>query len=309
MFFGKAFFVDFHPYYKYNIIIHKNKRRGSKKHLMRKKVLILGGEGFIGRNIAQEIEDDFDVFSASIEETVFKNNRKDIFLKTNPYSEKIENDFQVIIHLIDNAQNLESFEKEEKKLTQNLSINEKNHLIIFSSAVIYSNPQSDYGKRKLILENFYKSFSEENNIRLTILRLFNTFGPFQMPMRQGSLISNIFYNYLKNRATEINDPESKRDFIYSKDVAKIVRNVIEKNRLGSFDLSSNKLSSIGSMIKKIEEIMGEKIKIDNKKNKEKILSPPGKSPLLKNIELTPFSQSLKETYEFYEKNLNLIEKV
>lgn len=271
-----------------------------------KKILILGGEGFIGRNLASYLTLFFKCYSCGIEKSIFKK-RADEFLKINPYVESIENDFDVIIHLIDNKINIDEFEKNEEALIKNINLNNKNHLIIFSSAIIYANPNSEYGQRKIKMENFYKKYCFENNIKLTILRLFNIYGPYQLPERQGSLIVNIFYNYLTNRKTEINDMNAKRDFIYSFDVAKIIKRIIEKEEGGFFDLATGEMTSIREVLIKIEKkIIKDKLKIIDKKNKETVISPEAKNILKKEIDFENMEKGLMETFDFYKNNLNSI---
>ncbi|MDH4330459.1 MAG: NAD-dependent epimerase/dehydratase family protein, partial [Candidatus Moranbacteria bacterium] len=120
----------------------------------KKNILILGGEGFIGRNIAEFLSSEkYSCSSVGVEESIFSENRKDELKKINPYDCKIENDFDVAIHLIDNrAAEGEDFADAEKKLIENIGLKSKKHLILFSSAVIYANPDSEYGKRKIELE-------------------------------------------------------------------------------------------------------------------------------------------------------------
>lgn len=272
---------------------------------MVKKVLLLGGEGFVGRNIAENISDCCDCYSVGTEKSIFKK-RKDKFIKINPYKKEIKNVYDVIIHLIDNKVDLKNFAKEEKKLIENIDLNNKNHLIIFSSAVVYANPDSEYGKRKLILEEIFKNYCQKNKIDLTILRLFNIFGPYQLPGKQGSLIANIFNNYLNGEIIKIKDLKVSRDLIFSGDMAKLVKCIIKNKTCGRYDLASGRTASIRKVINLIEGIIGEKIKIDNAKEKENIKSPRSNGFLGGKTKLLPFKKGLKLTFDFYKNNLKII---
>lgn len=275
-----------------------------------KKVLILGGEGFIGRNLADFLAQKYDCVSIDMEKSPFaRKNRRGKFIKINPYENEIKNDYDAIIHLIDKRKDRGNFEKNEKKLIKNLGISLKNHLIIFSSAVVYADPKSDYGKRKLKLEKIYSEFCKKNEIPLTIVRLFNAYGNYQIPQKQGSLVANLFCDYFNNRTTQINDINSQRDFVFAQDIAKIIEYIIKNKFLGLVDLSTNKLTSIKRLATLMGNVLGGKLNINNIGKKEKIESPKGKNILLKKVKLTLLEKGLKDTKNFYERNINIINKI
>lgn len=270
---------------------------------MREKILILGGEGFIGRNLADYLAGFYDCYSLGIEKSIFLE-RKDKFIKKNPYVDMLENTYQVIIHLIDNAVTIENFEEKENLLIKNININKNNHLIIFSSAVVYADPKSEYGQRKIKLEKIYQNYCAKNKIKLTILRLFNVYGPYQLPQKQGSLVANIFCNHLNHEKTVINDPDAKRDFIYSSDVAKVTRWVIENKFEGSDDLATNKSISIKELLEIIgRDVMREELDVCMKNEKKETFSSLAKSGIIKNIRSTELKDGLTGTFNFYKDNL------
>jgi len=276
--------------------------------MTKKTVLIIGGEGFIGRNISDVLVKNYQCSSIGIEKSIFLN-RKDIFIKNNPYKNHVEKRFNIYIHLIDNPISKDVFEIEEKKLIDDLQIKEDSHLIIFSSAAIYANPNSDYAKRKVNLESFYKKYCEKNGINLTILRLFNTYGKYQLPYKQGSLVANIFYNYLNNLPIEINDKTAKRDFIYAEDIGKIVEYVIENKKYGIMDFGSGESISIDSLMSLIQaEILSTKININYRNTKENITQHSITGDLHKKIRLTSLLEGLKKTFKFYNENEEAINR-
>ena len=274
----------------------------------KKKILVLGGEGFIGKNILQRLSLGHKCFSLATNESIFSGENEGYeFIRGNPYREKIHNECEVVVHLIDNRVKTGNFVKEEMKLSRNSRIEEGVRLILFSSAVVYANPESDYGRRKTLLEEFYRNYCGEKGISLTIFRLFNVYGKYQLPYRQGSLVANIFYNYLKGKRTEINDLGAERDFMYASDVARFVGYAIENNAPGLIDLGTGKPVKIGEMIRLIEnKVIRSKIEISYRENKENIFCPVAKNKLLNEVPPVSLEEGLRETFGFYKDNLSRI---
>ncbi len=276
----------------------------------KQRVMILGGEGFIGRNIADYLGDCYDCLSVGVEESIFGEKRKDKFIRKNPYIGFVENNYDAVIHLIDNKVSIGSFIKEEEKLIKNVELNSKKHLVLFSSAVVYANPESEYGQRKLALEKFYQDYCAKNKIKLAILRLFNVYGSYQLPDRQGSLVANIFCNYLNGEKITINDPEAKRDFIYAGDISKVIEWVIKNGFEGTDDLAANKSVPIKEILDVIErDVIGNKLDVIIRKDeKERVFSPEAKSGIIKKVRLTDREIGLSCAFDFYKNNLAKIRK-
>ncbi len=272
------------------------------------RILLLGGEGFIGRNLALYFAPTYDCFSCGDKKSLFSE-RQDIFISGNPYKDTLNYRVDVIIHLIDNKEcSAESFLEEEKRLIENISLDSDIHLIIFSSAVLYANPDSEYGMRKKRLEDFYVQYCREHGIPLTIIRLFNTFGSFQIPYRQGSLVANLIYDHLLSIPTEIQDLSAKRDFLYAGDIPKFVELFIKEKITGTYDLGRGKLTSLREVIAMLEEQMeGEVLKIINRNNSESLTIQPADNPFLSRVNLTPMSQAVLETINFFRNNRAIVQ--
>lgn len=271
----------------------------------KKKVLILGGEGFIGRNLSDVLSNDFDCFSVGLEKSIFSGS-KARFVCVDPYKEKISGHYEVVIHLIDNGIQFSSIKKNEKKIFNNLDSILPEHIIFFSSSSIYAFPDSEYAKRKILMEKIYQKYCQERQIGLSVLRLFNIFGPYQIPNRRGSLVANLLYKYFVKEFVEINDLYAKRDFIYSQDMAKCVGQVIKKKLFGTDDLATNKMTTIDDLITTLNDVLPSKIQIIDKKNHEKAICPSAKSRVICQIQPLPIEQSLKATANFYKDNLKII---
>lgn len=273
-----------------------------------RKILLLGGEGFIGRNLAAYFSQDNNCASVGQHRSFFED-RRDNYIKADPYQEKVSQEYDVIVHLIDNKVPLSEFESEEQKLVEHFSIREGGHLIVFSSAVVYVNPNSEYGKRKRMLESFYTQYCARHGITLTIFRPFNIFGPFQLPYRPGSLVANLMCNFLVNESTEINDMEARRDFMYAADIAKFVECALARKQEGIFDIGSGKLVRIRELIDYLDQkVFPTKGKIVDRQTKEHTSDQPAEKILSPVLPMVDFDEGLKRTFAFYKNNIHLLKE-
>lgn len=268
--------------------------------------LLLGGEGFIGRNLAEYFSVKYPCVSVGGIKSRFEK-RGDVFLLAKPYEEKVVHKGSIIVHLIDNKVPADSFLEEEKKLVENIGLSKMHHLIVFSSAAVYVNPDSEYGQRKQMLEKFYMEYCEKQGILLTILRLFNTFGSYQIPYRQGSLVGNLLYNSLNDKRTEISDREATRDFLYAGDVPKFVEYVMRERIAGICDIGSGQLTSVQELIDLLEEkVVKQKLDIVYRNERDLTAGKFAESAIIKNLDLITLEEGLKKTVGFYEDNMPIV---
>jgi len=107
-------------------------------------------------------------------------------------------------------------------------------LVFTSSAAVYGHPLqlpiiethptepiSPYGLQKLVSEQYVNLFAPEYKFSAVNLRLFNVFGPRQVPNSQYSGVISIFVKLMQeNKSITIyGDGCQTRDFVYVKDVA------------------------------------------------------------------------------------------
>jgi nucleoside-diphosphate-sugar epimerase len=259
------------------------------------KILLLGGEGFIGRNSYDLLSKSFRCYSLGRSPSPFGARR---FIQMDPYANPIEELFDAYIHLIDNK----SDPNREFFLLRH--INPNAHVILFSSAVIYANPSSEYAKRKLFLEQIYlKNFK-----KLTILRLFNAYGKYQIPYRQGSLVANIFYNHINEIPIQINDMNAERDFIFAGDVAEYLRFVILNSLYGVYDLASGKMRSLKELCDLVQEVISSPLNILELK-KSDVSCPSAGKIIPCNTSDNNIKPKLKAVFDFFKENNGLIKKL
>lgn len=271
-----------------------------------KNILLLGGEGFVGRNIALYFGPTNMCVSVGRQPSYFSP-RSDTFLAIDPYRIPIPGQYDIIIHLIDHKVPLPYFEREEERLLEQLPLKPDGRLIVFSSAVIYANPDSEYGQRKQKLENWYVNACTKRGIHLTILRPFNLFGPFQLPYRPGSLVANLMCNFILGKSTEINDMEARRDFMCAEDLGKFVEYVVCEGKDGSFDVGSGKLIQVRELLEHLQQtIFARRLSIVDKAIRESIPDLPAETTLSAHIPMLDFNIGLQRTFLFYQANIHLL---
>jgi UDP-glucose 4-epimerase len=146
-------------------------------------------------------------------------------------------------------------------------------LIYSSSAAVYGtplnlpvceqhpiHPLSNYGISKYTPELYIRCYAQLYNVKYTILRYANVYGPRQMPKGEGGVIS-IFINKMMNNEIPVvfGDGEHTRDFIYVEDVVTANLSALNAEKSGTYNISTNKPLSINKLIEKINTILNKKV--------------------------------------------------
>ena len=123
------------------------------------------------------------------------------------------------------------------------------------------NPQSPYAVSKLTGEYYCKVFSEIYGIKTVCLRYFNVYGPNQDPASEYAAVIPRFINRVLNNQPPIifGDGNQTRDFTFVKDVVKANILAMEKNVEGVFNIAYGQQISINELANKIMEIVGVKL--------------------------------------------------
>jgi len=309
------------------------------------KILITGAGGFVGSHLADHLSEEYKIFAflrynsqGNIGNLKFINKEKFknievIFgdLRAREEVEKIVRKSDLVINLAANISVKRSFENPEEVFFNNILItfnilhalkNKKIPLIHFSTSEVYGKPEklpikedylkkaaSPYAASKIASDELVRSICSYENIPFLILRPFNTYGPRQSIR---SVIPWIIYEILNSKEIRIGNLNSKRDFIYVKDLARILELIIKKEIYNGEEINicSGKSYSVREIIKMLFEITGikKKIKEINKRKrplKNEIMELRGDNKklqkLIGKIELIDFQKGLKETFEFYKK--------
>ena len=153
------------------------------------------------------------------------------------------------------------------KLCQALKIPK---LVFASSAAVYGDktplsiseeqppdPISPYGLQKLVSEQYAALFTKQFNFSFIGLRLFNVFGPRQVPGSQYSGVISIFVDaMLKGLPIKIyGDGSQTRDFVFVKDVATAFAKALTTPLPAGSALSCNIGTSKSTLILQLVNIM------------------------------------------------------
>jgi UDP-glucose 4-epimerase len=234
---------------------------------MRKRVIILGGLGFIGKNlynqlsrqnydvsiVADRVGDEGDGFiNDNVKKHIVKGSILDV-----EFLERNLRQTDVIFSLAGSSGASDSIKNPYKDLDTNL----KGHLNILevcrkhnpgallvfpSSRLVYGKPMSNpvnenhplqpesiYAIHKLTTEHYYLLYQRLYNLNCIILRISNPFGPYQ---RFGSnhygILNWFIHKAIAREEIEIyGDGSQQRDFIHIDDLVNVLERSIESHKL------------------------------------------------------------------------------
>jgi len=255
-------------------------------------ILITGGTGFIGSNLALELQqrysgslitviDDFrssgfknligfkgDVLAANVAEKDWL----EVF-KTQPIN--------VIFHLasitdttvLDEKQmmfdNVEGFRN-----ILDLAVHKNADVVYASSAAVYGSqetpmklsdggkPNNIYGFSKWVMENVAANYA--NKIKCVGLRYFNVFGPRETYKKAAASMIYQLYLQMKSgkRPRIFKHGEQRRDFVYVKDVVNATLLAQSAKESGVFNVGTGNSTSFNEVIEALNEAMGTRLEPD-----------------------------------------------
>lgn len=263
-------------------------------------ILITGGAGFIGRYLAERLCDNNqisiydDLSNSSIEKISFLIDRGTKFIRGDILDvEKLlesSKNFDVVIHLAAKSNVAESVINPKDTINVNLNgtinvlkccvYNKIRKIIFASSAAVYgnhsdvitekseTNPMSPYGKSKLDAEKEIEKHCRENNLKYTILRIFNVYGIGQNDQYAG-VISKFLKNISENKPLVIyGDGKQSRDFVSVYDVAESFEHAISSENSDTYNIASGKSISVNELAEKMILLSGKKLDMIHKEQKK-----------------------------------------
>ncbi|MDY5577161.1 MAG: NAD-dependent epimerase/dehydratase family protein [Lachnospiraceae bacterium] len=239
---------------------------------MKKTILVIGGNGFIGTNLSYMLAEEgndvisFDLVRPARENPKIQYIEGDFF--DDQILEKITEKVDVIIHAIStvnpgnsNQQYMRGYAKDfiqTIKLCE-LVIQKGIRMIFLSSGgTVYGNPKEQpiledirpqpinhYGNIKLCIENTIRTFNTQLHTKMLIARISNPYGPGQDYHKGVGFIDAALKKAMAHETIEIwGDGKTERDYIYIEDACKMVASLIDyKGQEDVFNISINRGAS------------------------------------------------------------------
>lgn len=264
-----------------------------KKNIKYRKILITGGAGFIGSNLAQELSNlghDLVIYDNLSSGNINNINGipHEFILGDILDKQLLTNSFMgidAVIHLAALTSVVESFDRYHDYINANTlgtsnvldaaKRSEVKKVVYASTAAIYGDspvlpkseemkpdPKSVYAITKLDGEYYCNLYSSLHELKTTIGRFFNVFGDNQNPLSAYAAAIPIFITKaLKNEdITIFGDGEQTRDFVYIKDVVNSLIFMMN-NSSGVYNIGYGKTITINSLVKMILDITKSESKV------------------------------------------------
>lgn len=255
-----------------------------------KRLLLLGGYGFIGTNILKYIDNYFlNRFSVVVFDRfpkhpygltfncVDKTYYGDFSDKSNIKLIFKENRFDYVIHTINTTVPTTSINAKfdiESNLIPTIDLldilveyNTPNIIYLSSGGAIYGDminnlphketsmefPKSSYGIVKLAVEKYLFQYKEIYQINPLILRLSNPYGLYHYSLKQGVINVSLRYALTKQQFNVWGNGESKKDYIFVEDFCHILFELLNKNNNDIlYNIGSNEILSVNQILFQIK---------------------------------------------------------
>ncbi|MCX7953694.1 MAG: SDR family oxidoreductase [Bacteroidales bacterium] len=315
--------------------------------MIRKRILVTGGAGFIGSHLCEKLlEENNEVICL---DNFFTGNKQNIsHLLNNPYFEVIRHDIINPIYLeVDEIYNFACpaspvhYQYNPIKTIKTnvmgainmlgLAKRVKAKILQASTSEVYGDPtihpqpenywgnvnpigiRSCYDEGKRCAESLFINYYKQNNVKIKIIRIFNTYGPRMHP-NDGRVVSNFIVQALKNEPlTVYGDGTQTRSFQYISDLIEATIKIMNET-----DDTFTGPINIGNPEEfKIIELAELVLKLTKSKSKIIFKPLPEDDPMQRKPDTTlakqiinwqpkvPLEEGLKYTIEYFKKELGI----
>ena len=269
-----------------------------------KKILVTGGAGFLGSHLCDKLLSEGNEVICM--DNYFTGRKKNIIhLLDNPYFEIIRHDITAPYYIeVDEIYNLacpaspihyqynpiKTIKTSVMGAINMLGLAKRIRATILqaSTSEVYGDPtihpqpeeywgnvnpigiRSCYDEGKRCAETLFFDYHRQNNVRIKVIRIFNTYGPRMHP-NDGRVISNFIIQALKGDAITIyGDGTQTRSFCYCDDLIKGMMAMMEtpENIIGPINMGNPGEFTIRELAEIIIELTGSKSKITFKPQME-----------------------------------------
>lgn len=289
---------------------------------MKKKILITGAGGFIGRNLKEYLEKEYNVVALT---------RKDLDLLDTEQVKRFfkKQSFDTVIHCAAHMAMRNSLKDPSLELYNNLRIffNLSRCAKDFGK-MFYFGSGAEYDKRKPIMHVSENDFDTRMPVdyygfgkyitakciqatpNIYNLRLFGCFGPYED--YEIRFISNAICKSIFDKDITIKK-NVRFDYLYVKDLGRIISHLIKMKKLPDkdYNVCSGTVTDLKHIAKIVLETSGKKLEVKIKEkglNNEYSGSNDRLMKLLGKFKFTPIQESIGELYDWYSRNKKGIDK-
>lgn len=246
----------------------------------KERLLVVGGSGFIGKNLIKHLRTKYDVTSLSRTSKVQGVKNLNLDLNNSNFSFLSNNRFEYVIYLGTVSSPKEAELKPQEAFDSNVTTVQRflekskelsfKKIILLSSVVVYSSSKqkklnesseispfsSIYNYSKYLLESLGEFYRRKYSMPITVFRLANTYGPFQDTQKVPYLIPNLFQQALEKGKMEVWNASPVRDWVFIDDVVKVLSKELHKKDGGIFNLGTGTGRSVENVAKIIATLTG-----------------------------------------------------
>lgn len=315
--------------------------------MIRKRILVTGGAGFIGSHLCEKLLNEKNEVICL--DNFFTGSKQNIsHLLKNPYFELIRHDvINPIFIEVDEIYNLACpaspihYQYNPIKTIKTsvmgainmlgLAKRTKSKILQASTSEVYGDPEihpqtedywghvnpigtrSCYDEGKRCSESLFINYYKQNNVRIKIIRIFNTYGPRMHP-NDGRVVSNFIVQALKNEdITVYGDGSQTRSFQYVSDLIEAMTRMMNtpEHVIGPVNIGNPCEFTILELAEKVLKLTRSKSKIVFKPLPED--DPTKRQPDISKAKellnqwkpIVPLDEGLKLTINYFKNELNI----